>query len=344
MHDNDVPPTNLVSSSPNELLVQGIDGGGPPYCVLLPSGNDWIDTEGNAPVPTLEIINMLNAAPVGIQEVATNPMPPSEPRQFFKSPASVPRRPVCIQPPMHPTLVAPDPSPRIQASDTAESEDDLVLACLQSFQRNHASLASKMALPQGNVIVEAPHTTTTEQGGPSSHMQPMHETIFARDTSMPPLQVVPPTVPSRASTRSKSKNAPQSSLGPVAPFIVNMRGQTLPRQSTTAVGPHRPMLSRDVEGAPTNNIDNGNERLPPIRALGWARRPREDGPRRDVTKQTKQIKSATGPTQDKTKTKKLVDFGCVGRDSDDSDDELSGENDNTSHVKAPSDSTYCEGD
>jgi hypothetical protein len=118
MHDNDVPPTNLVSSSPNELLVQGIDGGGPPYCVLLPSGNDWIDTEGNAPVPTLEIINMLNAAPVGIQEVATNPMPPSEPRQFFKSPASVPRRPVCIQPPMHPTLVAPDPSPRVQASDT----------------------------------------------------------------------------------------------------------------------------------------------------------------------------------------------------------------------------------
>jgi hypothetical protein len=83
----------------------------------------------------------------------------------------------------------------------------------------------------------------------------------------------------------------------------------LPRQSTTAVGPCRPMLSRDIEGAPTNNIDNGNEHLPPIRALGRARRPREDGPRRDVTKQTKQIKSATGPTQDKTKTKKLVDFG-----------------------------------
>jgi hypothetical protein len=109
---------------------------------------------------------------------------------------------------MHPTLVAPDPSPCVQASETAESEDDLVLACLQSFQRNHASLASKLALPQGNVIVEVPHTTTAEQGGPSSHMQPMHETILARDTSTPPLQVVPPTVPSRASTRSKSKNAP----------------------------------------------------------------------------------------------------------------------------------------
>jgi hypothetical protein len=245
---------------------------------------------------------MLNVAPVGIQEVATHPMPPSQPRQLFKSPASVPRRPVCIQPPMHPTLVAPNPSPYVRASDTAESEDDLVLACLQSFQRNHASLASKMALPQGNVIVEAPHITTAEQGGPSSHMQPMYETILVRDTSTPPLQVVPPTVPSRASTRSKSKNAPQSSLGPIA----NLRGQALPRQSTTSVGPRRPMLSRDVEGAPTNNIDNGNERFPPIRALGRARRPREDGPRRDVTKQTKRIKSATGPIQDKRKTKKLV--------------------------------------
>jgi hypothetical protein len=127
-------------------------------------------------------------------------------------------------------------------------------------------------------------------------MQPMHETILARDTSTPPLQVVPPTIPSRASTRSKSKNAPQSSLGPVAPFVANLRGQALPRQSTTSVGPRRLMLSRDVEGAPMNNIDNGNERLPPIRALRRARRPREDGPRRDVTKQTKQIKSATGPT------------------------------------------------
>jgi hypothetical protein len=146
MHDNDVPPTNPVSPSRNELLVQGTDGGGPAHCVLLPSGIDGVDTEGNAPVPTLENINMLNVAPVGIQEVATHPMPPSQPRQLFKSPASVPRRPVCIQPPMYPTLVAPDPSPCVRASDTAESEDDLVLACMQSFQRNHASLASKMAL------------------------------------------------------------------------------------------------------------------------------------------------------------------------------------------------------
>jgi hypothetical protein len=58
MHDNDVPPTNPVSPSSNELLVQGTDGGGPTHCVLLPSGIDGVDTEGNAPVPTLEITNI----------------------------------------------------------------------------------------------------------------------------------------------------------------------------------------------------------------------------------------------------------------------------------------------
>jgi hypothetical protein len=165
----------------------------------------------------------------------------------------------------------------------------------------HASLVSKTALPQGNVIVEAPHTTTAEQGGPSSHMQPMHETILARDTSTPPLQVVPPTIPSHASTRLKSKTTLQISLGLVAPCITNLRGQALPRQSTTSLGPRRPMLSHDVEKAPTNNTNNGNECPPPIRALGRARRPREDGPRGGVMKQTKRIKSVTGPTQNKTK-------------------------------------------
>ena len=115
-------------------------------------------------------------------------------------------------------------------------------------------------------------------------MQPMHETILVRDTSTPPLQVVPSIVPSCGSTRLKSKNAPQSSLGPVAPFIANLKGQALPRQSTTSVGPCRPILFHGVEGAPMNNVDNGNERLPPIRVLRQARHPREDGPRRDVTK------------------------------------------------------------
>jgi hypothetical protein len=118
----------------------------------------------------------------------------------------------------------------------------------------------------------------------------------------------------------------------------------LPRQSTTSVGPRRSMLSGDVEGAPTNNTNNGNKRPPPIRTLGRARRPREDGPRRGVPKQTKRIKRATGPTQEKTKTKALTEFGYGRSDSDDSDAELSGENDDTSHAEVPSDSTYCVGD
>jgi hypothetical protein len=136
-------------------------------------------------------------------------------------------------------------------------------------------------------LLKRPILLLLNKAAPSSHMQPMHETILARDTSTPPLQVVPSTVPSRASTRSKSKNAPQSSLGHVAPFVANLRGQALPRQSTTSVGPRRPMLSHDIEGAPTNNPNNGNKHPPPICALGRARHPREDGPRRGVTKQTK---------------------------------------------------------
>jgi hypothetical protein len=130
IHDNDVPCINQASPLRNERLVQGTDGRGPAHCVVLPSGIDGVDTEGNAPVPTVENINTLNAVPVSIQEVATHPMPPSQPRQLFKSPANVPRRSVCIQPPMHPMLVVPDPFPRVRASDTMQSEDDLVLACL----------------------------------------------------------------------------------------------------------------------------------------------------------------------------------------------------------------------
>jgi hypothetical protein len=57
-------------------------------------------------------------------------MPPFQPRQLLKSPASVPQRPVCIQSPMHPTLIVPDPSPHVRASDTMQSEDELFLACL----------------------------------------------------------------------------------------------------------------------------------------------------------------------------------------------------------------------
>ena len=99
-------------------------------------------------------------------------------------------------------------------------------------------------------------------------MQLMDETNFARDTSTPPLQVVPPTIPSHGSTRLKSKNAPESSLGPIAAFIADLRSQALPRQFTTSMGRGRPMMSRSIEGAPTMNADNGIERLSPPCALG----------------------------------------------------------------------------
>jgi hypothetical protein len=114
----------------------------------------------------------------------------------------------------------------------------------------------------------------------------MHETALTRDISTPCL--VPPP-------RSKSKIASHFSLGPIAPFVANLRGEALARQSTCLMCPHRPMFSRDIEGAPVNNTNNVNKRPHLVRALGWARHPREDGPRRSGTKQTKQIRKATSP-------------------------------------------------
>ena len=79
MHDNDVLPISPISPSRNEVTVQGVDGGGLVHCIVLPSRIDGVDTEGNAPVSTLKNINTLNAALVGIQEVATHPMLPFQP-------------------------------------------------------------------------------------------------------------------------------------------------------------------------------------------------------------------------------------------------------------------------
>ena len=79
MYDNDVPPIIPVSPSHNELIILGTNGGGLAHCVVLPSEIDGVDVERNALVPTLENINMLNAAPISIQEVATHPMPPLQP-------------------------------------------------------------------------------------------------------------------------------------------------------------------------------------------------------------------------------------------------------------------------
>ena len=96
MHDNDVPPINLVSPYHNKLFIQGTDGGGLIHCVVLPSRIYGVDTEGNAPVPTLENINTLNVVLIGIQEVATHLMPPIQLWKLFKSLANVPQRPVYI--------------------------------------------------------------------------------------------------------------------------------------------------------------------------------------------------------------------------------------------------------
>jgi hypothetical protein len=100
---------------------------------------------------------------------------------------------------MHPMLVIPDPSPPVGASDTVPGDDELLQACLQSMQSKHASLATETALLQGNVIVQAPHTSTTEQGDPSNHIQPMHETVLTKIYSrlhckrfLPPFHPVPP--------------------------------------------------------------------------------------------------------------------------------------------------------
>jgi hypothetical protein len=73
----------------------------------------------------VENINTLDAAPISVQEVATHLMPPSQPRQLFKSLANVPQRLVCIQPLMDATLVVPYPSPLVGASDTTASDDEL---------------------------------------------------------------------------------------------------------------------------------------------------------------------------------------------------------------------------
>jgi hypothetical protein len=90
MHDNDAPPISRASPLHNECLVQSTDDRGLAHCVVLPSGIDGIDTKGNAPVPSVENINTVNAAPIGIQEVATHPMPLSQPWKLFKSSANVP--------------------------------------------------------------------------------------------------------------------------------------------------------------------------------------------------------------------------------------------------------------
>jgi hypothetical protein len=199
MHDNGVPLINQASSLRNEHPVQGTDGRGPAHCVVPPNGIDGIGTEGNAPVPTVENINTFNAALVDVQEVATHPMPPSQPRQLFKSLANVPQRPVCIEPPMHPTLVAPDPSPRVRATDVVQSDDEIFLACLQSFRRMMPCWHQKRPCRRAMSLLKHPILLLLNKAAPlvtcNQCMKPSLQGIHPRLPCKwfpPPLHPVPP--------------------------------------------------------------------------------------------------------------------------------------------------------
>jgi hypothetical protein len=78
----------------------------------------------------------------------------------------------------------------------------------------------------------------------------MHPSSLARTTSMPTLEVVPPIVPSRISTKEKSKIASQFSLGHVAPFVVDLRGKAVAMHVLVVMGPSGPTLSLHIEGIP----------------------------------------------------------------------------------------------
>jgi hypothetical protein len=58
----------------------------------------------------------------------------------------------------------------------------------------------------------------------------------------------------------------------------------------------------------------------------------------------KRLKKAIGPIEEGTKTKTLAEFDSSESHSDESDDGLSEGNNDTSHAKAPDDSSHCEGD
>jgi hypothetical protein len=81
------------------------------------------------------------------------------------------------------------------------------------------------------------------------------------------LKTVPPINPSHTSTKEKSKNPSNFSLGYVAPFVANLMGNALATQSTCVAGQCGPMLSLDIEGAPTNTTNDVERHLHPISTL-----------------------------------------------------------------------------
>jgi hypothetical protein len=103
-------------------------------------------------------------------------------------------------------------------------------------------------------------------------------------------------------------------------------------------------LFLDIEGAPTNNTNDLDRRPLPIRTLRRARRLRKHGYERGGPRNTKKFKKAFGLIGDARKTKMLAEIDGLKNDCDDSDAEFSRGTNNTSHAKAPSNSTYCKGD
>jgi hypothetical protein len=93
----------------------------------------------------------------------------------------------------------------------------------------------------------------------------------------------------------------------MAPFVANLRGKAGAMHSIGVTSPSRLTLSLNVDGTPTNNINNAKRRPHPMRKLGWIRRSREDGFERCATKKKKKLK-VVGPTVEARKTKTLAEI------------------------------------
>jgi hypothetical protein len=109
----------------------------------------------------------------------------------------------------------------------------------------------------------------------------------------------------------------------------------------TGVGePSGTTLPKDVQGTLPNNRNNGKWHPLPVRTLRQARRPRKEGSERRATRMPKRLKKSNGPIQDGPKKKTLAEFDNSESQSNDGDDGLSEGNNETSHAKAPDDSSY----
>jgi hypothetical protein len=85
-------------------------------------------------------------------------------------------------------------------------------------------------------------------------------------------------------------------------------------------------LPKDVQGTLRNN---GKRHPLPVRTLGRARRPREEGSERRATRTPKRLKKSIGPVEDGPKKKTLAEFDSSESQSDDGDDGLSEGNNET---------------